>query len=110
MSYPGRIVAHLLVCGHKSYRKDGASGVMKELKRTIRENDLRRSMMLTEVDCLDQCGRGPVVIVYPAGVWYGEVDKNSARAIVEGHLTEPRLNSARVLCRLGDKTDLKNRI
>lgn len=55
----------------------------KEFKRALKERGLRRSVMMTNVKCLGQCGRGPVVAVYPAGLWYGRVDETGARAIVE---------------------------
>ena len=47
-------------------------------------------MLITKVDCLDQCDDGPVMVVYPEGVWYGEVDGPCAREIVEEHAGEGR--------------------
>jgi sirohydrochlorin cobaltochelatase len=81
-----RINAHVLVCAHKTCRQQGAKGVLKELKRAVKEQDLRESVMITKVKCLDQCGRGPVVVVYPDGVWYGGVDEAGARRIVRERL------------------------
>lgn len=77
----------MLVCAHKTCRKQGGKAVLKELKRAIKEQDLRDCVLVTKVKCLDQCGRGPVVAVYPEGVWYGGVDEASARRIVEEHLS-----------------------
>jgi len=36
--------------------------------------------------CLDQCEHGPVVVVYPEGVWYGNVHPHDAEEIVEQHI------------------------
>lgn len=80
--------AHLLVCTHKTCLKRGAKLVAKELKAALKREGLRAAVMLSEVDCLDQCGRGPVVVAYPDGVWYEEVDEECARAIVKQHLAE----------------------
>ena len=77
----------MLVCAHKTCRRQGGKSALKALKRAIREHDLRGSVLLTKVKCLDQCGRGPVMVVYPNGVWYGGVDDKSARAIVSEHLS-----------------------
>jgi (2Fe-2S) ferredoxin len=40
--------------------------------------------------CLDQCEHGPVVVVYPEAVWYGNVQPADAAEIVEEHLVGGR--------------------
>lgn len=102
MPHPRRIVAHLFVCVHKTCRKQGADGVTKELKRAIRDNNLRSRVMLTETDCLDQCGRGPIVIVYPEGLWYKRVDKACARAIIEQQMSEGYAIKSHLFCRMNE--------
>jgi (2Fe-2S) ferredoxin len=86
----------VLVCVHKTCRKQGGKGVLKELKRAIREQDLREAVLVTKVRCLGQCGRGPVVVVYPEGVWYGDCDEAGARRIVSEHFSAGRRCSADV--------------
>ena len=97
MSRLKKLDAHLLVCAHKTCRKQGAAHAARELKRALKANDLRRSVIVTEVDCLDQCGRGPLVVVYPDGVWYGKVDAARAVEIVEQHIKAGRINERNVL-------------
>jgi (2Fe-2S) ferredoxin len=36
--------------------------------------------------CLDRCAEGPVVVVYPEGVWYTYVDTEDLEEILQGHL------------------------
>lgn len=36
--------------------------------------------------CLDRCAGGPVMVVYPEGVWYSYVDVSDIDEIVESHL------------------------
>ncbi|HYP54527.1 MAG TPA: (2Fe-2S) ferredoxin domain-containing protein [Pyrinomonadaceae bacterium] len=81
-----KVTAQLLVCRHKSCSRRGGKAAVKELRRALKEHDLRERVMLTKVKCLDLCGRGPVVVVYPEGVWYGGVGEQGAREIVERHL------------------------
>jgi (2Fe-2S) ferredoxin len=90
MSRLKRAIAHILVCDHKHCLKRGARESMKELRTTLREHELRRSVLVTTVECLDQCNDGPVVCVYPDGIWYREVDGECARRIVEEHLLHGR--------------------
>jgi len=41
--------------------------------------------------CLDRCDDGPVVVVYPEGVWYTYVDKDDIDEIVDQHLVHGRI-------------------
>lgn len=36
--------------------------------------------------CLDRCEQGPVIVVYPEGVWYTYVDEEDVDEIIEKHL------------------------
>ncbi len=40
--------------------------------------------------CLDRCAEGPVLVVYPEGVWYTYVDTEDLDEIVESHLRDGR--------------------
>lgn len=90
MSKLRKINAHVLVCHHKTCLKQGGKASSKALKRALKERNLRERVMITKVKCLDQCGRGPVMVVYPEGVWYGGVDEAAARLIVTEHLEKGR--------------------
>ena len=92
-----KIGAHVLVCKHKTCLREGGKAAARALKRALRDEDLAGRVMVTKVKCLDQCGRGPVMVVYPDGVWYGAVDKESAREIVERHIKDGRTVERKVL-------------
>ena len=87
----------MLVCKHKTCLRQGGKASLKALKRALKERDLRGHVMITKINCLDQCGRGPVMVLYPEGVWYGGVDKEAAREIVTEHLEKGRVVETRVL-------------
>jgi (2Fe-2S) ferredoxin len=38
--------------------------------------------------CLDRCDEGPVLVIYPEGVWYTYVDRSDIDEIVERHLVK----------------------
>ena len=71
------------------------------MKRALKTHGLREQVMVTKVKCLDQCGRGPIMVVYPDGVWYGGVDEECAREIVTEHLEKGRIVEKRVLAKIG---------
>jgi (2Fe-2S) ferredoxin len=41
--------------------------------------------------CLDRCDEGPVIVVYPEGVWYSYVDREDIDEILEEHLVHGRV-------------------
>ena len=46
---------------------------------------------VNKAGCLDRCSGGPVVVVYPEGVWYTYVDNTDIDEIVESHLKNGQL-------------------
>ena len=45
----------------------------------------RGKVRINQAGCLDRCDDGPVLVVYPEGVWYTYVDKNDIDEIVSSH-------------------------
>lgn len=41
--------------------------------------------------CMDRCEEGPVIVVYPEGVWYTYVGKEDVDEIIEEHLVHGRI-------------------
>jgi (2Fe-2S) ferredoxin len=86
----GRIFErHVFVCtgGDWCPAVDGDGlGVHARLKRLVAEAGLGGRVRVNKSGCLDQCGHGPMVVVYPDGVWYWGVRPEDADEIVREHL------------------------
>ncbi len=54
-----------------------------------------------ETPCLGVCAGGPIVVVYPEGVWYGGVTPTLLERIVEEHLKGGRIVEEAVFHRMG---------
>ena len=54
-----------------------------------------------ETPCLGVCSGGPIVVVYPEGVWYGGVTAALLERIVVEHLKAGRVINEAVFHRLG---------
>ena len=55
-----------------------------------------------ETPCLGVCSGGPIVVVYPEGVWYGGVTPELLERIVVEHLKNGRVVEEAVFYRLSD--------
>lgn len=83
-----KIRKHVFVCEDKDCARGGGREALKELKGALKEAGLREQVLVTKVNCFDQCEHAPVFVVYPEGVWYGEVDGRGAREIAERHIRD----------------------
>ena len=59
-----------------------AKDKIKELNLSNEGNRIR----INAAGCLGRCDEGPVLVVYPEGVWYTYVDKFDVDEIIETHL------------------------
>jgi (2Fe-2S) ferredoxin len=62
------------------------SDLQKLFKMAISERGLKGSVRANKSGCLDQCEHGPTVVVYPEAVWYGGVQAEDVKEIVESHI------------------------
>lgn len=46
---------------------------------------------INSAGCMDRCDAGPVLVVYPEGVWYTYVDESDLDEIIEAHLKNGRV-------------------
>ncbi len=83
----GQYLQHVFVCSiGKSCSKAGGDDVFRAMKRDVRDAGLAGSVRVNKAGCMNQCGHGPMVVVYPQDVWYAAVDEEGGRRIVDRHL------------------------
>ena len=64
--------------------------MQKAFKKALAERGINRRIRANKSGCLDQCEKGPTVVVYPEGVWYGRVTLDDVDAIVDEHIVGGR--------------------
>ena len=95
MSYYSR---HAFFCvnqrddGSACCQNAGAAAMRAHAKARIKELGISGpgGVRVNTSGCLDRCGEGPIVVVYPEGVWYTYNDETDVDEIVEEHLLHGR--------------------
>ena len=78
---------HVFVCvSGKTCPNEGAVEVCDALRKEIARLGLKKEIRINKAGCFDQCGNGPMLVVYPEAVWYAHVKPEDCQEIVESHL------------------------
>ncbi|MER3430767.1 MAG: 2Fe-2S ferredoxin [Blastocatellia bacterium] len=91
------IKRHIFVCNGKSCSAVGSADVKAEFERLLESKGLRQGkaskgrnpmgeIVLTDCGSVGFCSIGTAVLVYPDGVWYGQVMPEDVVEIVEKHI------------------------
>ena len=81
---------HVSVCTNRTCAGQGATTVLERLRQAVDGLDV--DARITRSSCLDRCGEGPNVAVYPDGVWYGSVEPDDAERLADA-VAEDRIVS-----------------
>ncbi len=60
--------------------------LVQRFAEAAQEQDITGKIMITNTGCFGICDKGPVVVVYPEGVWYGNVTEEDVDKILEQHI------------------------
>ncbi|MCA2997959.1 MAG: (2Fe-2S) ferredoxin domain-containing protein [Rhodocyclaceae bacterium] len=70
-----------------------AEEIRSYAKKRIKELGLngKANIRINAAGCMDRCDEGPVLVIYPEGVWYTYVDKTDIDEIVSEHIQNGRV-------------------
>jgi (2Fe-2S) ferredoxin len=89
---------HLFFCcnqrddGRESCNDRGAQELRDYCKEQVKKKGLNGvgRARVNQAGCLDRCKLGPVLVVYPEGVWYRYDTRADIDAIIDEHLAHGR--------------------
>ncbi len=83
---------HVFICTNdkelpkKSCGSTHGHQLVDAFKEELKAKGLLQEIRAQKTACLDCCAQGPTIVVYPEGVFYGNVQLADVKEIVDNHL------------------------
>lgn len=83
---------HVFMCteGKKCPLKGNVDEMLGYMRMEVKEKGLKDKIRINKAGCFDWCNDGPVMVVYPEGTWYTNVQMEEAKEIFEEHILNNR--------------------
>jgi len=85
-----RYRAHLMLCGGTGCIAGGSLKLKEALEEELRKQGLQEEVQLVLTGCNGFCAEGPVMTIYPDGVFYERLSPEDVPLLVEEHLLKGR--------------------
>jgi NADH-quinone oxidoreductase subunit F len=82
--------AHILVCGGTGCKATGSDVIHPALVREIAKRGLAGVVVVAETGCNGFCAAGPIMVVYPEGIFYQKVSAEDVPEIIDEHIIKGR--------------------
>jgi (2Fe-2S) ferredoxin len=63
----------------------GSADLIGKLVEELDDRELSSEVLVSTAGCFAVCQNGPVMVVYPEGIWYGELTAEKIERIAEEH-------------------------
>ncbi|SVC34657.1 uncharacterized protein METZ01_LOCUS287511 [marine metagenome] len=85
---------HIFICtnqrpaGHPrgSCGENNAMALMEKMGMAVEQKGLFGQVLITNTSCMGPCSMGPVMVVYPDGIWYNKVTPDDVDEILDQHI------------------------
>lgn len=97
---------HIFLCiNQRDNNKDccarrGSKPLLDYLKKTIKRLDKKKEkkIRVSSAGCLGRCKQGPVLVIYPEGIWYHCETQQDIDEIVEKQIKNKKIVTRLLLC------------
>ena len=82
---------HILVCGGTGCHSNHSGEILTEFAAQAKAQGFENDIQVIQTGCFGLCAKGPVVIVYPEGAFYSQVQVEDVKEIVSEHIGKGRI-------------------
>ena len=82
---------HVLVCGGTGCHSANSDEIYDTFEKEIEAAGLKDEIQVIKTGCFGLCALGPIVVIYPEGAFYSQVQPGDVKEIVSEHLLKGRL-------------------
>jgi len=83
--------ANVLICGGTGCTASGSESVLKVMEDEILHRGLDKEVRIVQTGCRGFCAMGPVIMIYPEGIFYCQVQPDDVPLLVEETLVKGRV-------------------
>ncbi len=83
---PGTGMHHIMICGGTGCTSSGSNKLKEIFESEAQRLGIGDQIKVVMTGCFGLCALGPIVIVYPEGTFYSQVQAEDVPEIVESHL------------------------
>src|SRR5512136_736071 len=81
---------HLMVCAGTGCVSQGCLKIRERLEQELKNRGLDEEAKVVITGCNGFCAEGPIMVVYPEGIFYGKLKPEDVSLIVEEHILKGR--------------------
>ena len=82
--------SHILMCAGTACVSCGTFKVRERLQKELKDRGLEEEVKVVITGCNGFCAEGPIMVVYPEGIFYGHLKPEDTALIVEEHILKGR--------------------
>ncbi len=85
-----RFRMHMLLCGGTGCQAAGSVAFKDALEAELKKREVDQDVAVVETGCNGFCAMGPVMVVYPEGIFYVSLSEDDVAELVEEHVIKGR--------------------
>ena len=92
-------IKHIFVCINQrdenavrcSCGEENGAEIVARFKELIQSHKLKMKVRAQRASCFDICEQGPIMVIYPEGVFYAQIKSKDVKSICDEHLYKGRI-------------------
>ena len=82
----GSYRAHVLVCGGTGCKASHSEAIYHALTQEVKAKGLDKEIKVVETGCNGFCAAGPIMVIYPGGIFYQRIKAEDVPEIITEHM------------------------